>query len=211
MDAPFRADRLAERLLADRAKQAVRPSYKAATCFICERTYTPRPIDDEGSTRFCGVHCREAFDADSPPGAENPGLHPELMLNLYGHVGWVAVAGPPGTDLQSPYYAALLEHCERKRKAKAKAKNPDLIRPQRQCESCGGDIPNWQGEGKARRRTGSNVRFCSKKCSKIGPSRSEIVPEATIPRSQLFGPSTPPLNLVGGYRWPGAPHVDLKS
>jgi hypothetical protein len=32
--------------------------------------------------------------------------------------------------------------------------------------------------------------------------------EAEKPQS-IFGPSTPPLNLVGGYRWPGAPDIDL--
>jgi ribosomal protein L24E len=105
-----RVDRLARQLLDDRAKHAARAKEALAipACFVCERTYTPKP-DSEGSTRFCSPRCREAFDAGFPPGSENPGLHPELMPNLYGHAGWRVVAGPPGIEVGSLTYAELLD------------------------------------------------------------------------------------------------------
>jgi hypothetical protein len=202
----FRVDKLTQQILDDRARH--RPAANISECFLCGRSYMRQPwIGGDDSTRVCSDRCREIYDTGKFPAAtENPGLHPELMSNLYGHDGWRVVAGPSGVDVGALYYADLLDCCDRKRKAKAKkAKNPDLIRPQRSCECCGGDIPNWQGVGKARRKTRSNVRFCSKNCSKIGPSRSSIVLEATISHSQSFGPSTSPLNLVGGYRFPDAP------
>jgi ribosomal protein L24E len=204
-------DKLAKQLLDARARPATATqAANIGECFLCGRSYMRQPWSgDDNSTRFCSDRCREIYDTGKfPPASENPGLHPELMPNLYGHAGWRVVAGPPGLEVGSLYYEDLLDHCDRKRKTKAKtAKSPDLIRPQRACECCGGNIPNWTGVGKKRRRTRNNIRFCSKKCSKIGPSLSVTVPEATIPRSQLFGPSTPPLNLVGGYRWPDAPKL----
>src|SRR4030095_8545816 len=72
-------DKLTQQILDDRKRHTKRPAHAAATtCFICERAYRPQSIDDEGSTRFCSVNCRNAWDTGFPPGAENPGLHPEL-------------------------------------------------------------------------------------------------------------------------------------
>jgi hypothetical protein len=100
-------------LLEDLAKHAARGRAQFASCFMCERTYTPK-ADTDDSTRFCSARCREAFDAGLPPGSENPGLHPELMPQLYGHDGWRVVAGPPSLEVGSLYYASLLERCSRK-------------------------------------------------------------------------------------------------
>jgi hypothetical protein len=53
-----------------------------------------------------------------------------------------------------------------------------------------------------------DVKFCFEKCRKIGPCRSVIRPKATAAQSSIFRTNTPPLNVLGGYRFTGAPTSD---
>ena len=199
---------LADAILRDRQRERPTSTKTTAECFACGREYLYRDPDGDDSARFCSTRCREAYDAGFPRASDNPGLHPELMPNLYGHEGWRVVAGPPWIEIGSLYYADLIALCERKRARLAKRGVVEPLRPKRKCESCGRDIPNWRGTGKARRRTREDVKFCSEKCRKIGPCRSVIRPKATYPHSCIFGTDMPPLNVLGGYQFPGAPTCD---
>jgi predicted nucleic acid-binding Zn ribbon protein len=181
------------------------PKHQTAKCFLCERDYLYVDTSGDDSGRFCSARCREAYDAGFPRGSDNPGLHPELMPNLYGHEGWRVVAGPPGVSIGSLYYDELMAWCERKWQRLAKRRVIEPLQPKRKCASCGSDIPNWRGTGKARRRVREDVKFCCEKCRKIGPYRRVIRPKATSAQSCIFRTDMPPLNVLGGYRFPGAP------
>jgi hypothetical protein len=118
---------------------------------------------------------------------------------------------------------------QRRESVAALAEIGEALPEKRKCECCGGPIPNWIGTGVKRKRTPKSRRYCSGRCqrqanktggffavhpSKTGSGLSDTsdpvlgASEAEKPQS-IFGPSTPPLNLVGGYRWPGAPDIDL--
>jgi hypothetical protein len=93
----------------------------------------------------------------------------------------------------------------------------EALPEKRKCEQCGGSIPNWIGEGTKRRRTPKSRRYCSERCRNkanktghfLAPERAETAPEPSECSGPLFGPSTMPVNVLGGYRFPGAPDVGL--
>jgi hypothetical protein len=67
----------------------------ALPCFACGRNM---PI---GHGRFCSDRCREFYDAggDLTPDRDCLDIPPD---------GWLVVAGPPGTEIGSRYYADVL-------------------------------------------------------------------------------------------------------
>jgi hypothetical protein len=95
-----------------------------------------------------------------------------------------------------------------------------MVSTKRRCEApgCNRTIPKWTATGKATRKT---VRFCTPKCArKAGKATQEQNPdfdEITARNSPvllgsqglIFGPTTPPLNLIGGYRFAGAPVIEV--
>jgi hypothetical protein len=144
----MKAETVARAILSDRDKLAAKPQREIFRCFTCERPYT------KGDGRFCSANCRNALDAGLPPGEFNPGLHPELLPNLYGLEGWRVVGGPPGIEVGPLYYADIIEACDWKREAKAEGE--DLIRPRRRCKGCGAKLPVWiKG-----RKVPSSRKFC---------------------------------------------------
>jgi hypothetical protein len=77
------------------------------------------------------------------------------------------------------------------------------------CQNCGSGIPK-------RRRT--DAKYCSNRCAKAAANaRSyhgsgdpkfsrdtrEIRQQNQAPKNALIGPSDFPINVIGGYRWPG--------
>lgn len=233
-----RADRLAERLLGDRAKAAAKPAPRVGGCFLCGRSYSLQPSTGDDSTRFCSAKCRDAYDV---------GAMPAIDLNPFNVEQWRVIAGPPPGPMPKAmrmgkhgFYIDCLHctrefeskglrccsvECERGLKGRAEAvavmaEVGDAPTEKRKCESCGGSIPNWIGEGVKRRRTPKSRRYCSDSCSakarRMGASEAIRATNPPLgqsgpfdPSTPLFGPSTPPVNLVGGYRWPDAPDVGL--
>jgi ribosomal protein L24E len=230
-----RAARLAERLLEDRARHASRPVAKIGGCFLCGRSYSPQLSSGDDSTRFCSAKCREAYDAGAMPAAElnpftvdhwrviagqSPGYMPKPM-RMRRHGFYIACL-QCRREFESTGLRCCSTECERAYNGRAAAAATmaevgDVLTEKRKCECCGGPIPNWIGKGVKRRRTPKSRRYCSDRCrnkaNKTGailtPERSEIASEPSEPFQPIFGPSSLPLNLVGGYRFPGAPDVDL--
>lgn len=228
-----RTDKLARQILDDRAKP--RPASNIGGCFLCGRSYLLQPAEGDGSTRFCGARCRETYDAGAHPFVElnvfavphwriiagpAPPYMPGAMRQT--RQGCLTNCRNCKREFESKGLRCCSVECERGLKDKADdvaimAEVGDAPAGKRKCEQCGGTIPNWIGEGTRRRRTPKSRRYCSARCrgkaNKIGLSetsqRSGTLagpPEAIPP---VFGPSTLPLNLIGGYRFPGAPKVRL--
>jgi hypothetical protein len=228
------AGKLARQILDDRAKP--RPAPRVGGCFLCGRSYSPQPAAGDASTRFCNIKCRGAYDAGTALAVEpNPFVVDQ----------WRVIAGPPpGHMPKAPrmmgrhgFYIDCC-HCKREfesrglrccsaecaRALKSRAEAVAIVAEvggelaaKRKCECCGGEIPNWTGEGFKRHRTRKSQRYCSARCQRkanknggiLAPSPPETAfgpPEAIRP---IFGPSTSPLNLVGGYRWPDAPGISF--
>jgi hypothetical protein len=145
---------IAEDLLTEVAEPAAarsEPSADLGHCYSCGVGMVYHGPTDDSSGRFCSDRCRDWFDSTSaftrvstrsgdPPWFENPGFRPGLRgENLYGLRGWKVVAGPPGIETGSGYYAPIIEASDRKR---AESEGQDLIRPRRVCK-CGRRIPVW--------------------------------------------------------------------
>src|SRR5262249_58993176 len=82
-----------------------------------------------------------------------------------GRHGFLIRCAGCGKEFDSPAWRCCLKECERS--LKRRKNTTELLASvgmelpeKRRCERCGGDIPNWTGEGKARKRTRSNTRYC---------------------------------------------------
>lgn len=231
------AERLAERLLEDRKQRAGKPTPRICDCFLCGRSYMPKADDSDDSTRFCSDLCREAYDAGAAPTRDSdpfavdrwrviagppPGYTPKAPLRLSRQGSWINCLHCK-REFESKGLRCCSLECERGLKDRAEsaamlAEVGGSFSEKRKCESCGGPIPNWVGEGVKRRRTPKSRRTCSARCQRKVNKTGGILTSNTTetacgppePSEPFFGPSTPPLNLVGGYRWPGAPQIDMK-
>jgi hypothetical protein len=226
--------KLARQILDDRAKP--RPAPRVGCCFLCGRSYSTQSLDGDSSTQFCSAKCRGAYDA---------GIALAVEPNPFVVDQWRVIAGPPpGRMPKAPrmmgrhgFYIDCL-HCKREfesrglrccsaecgRALKSRADTAAtmaevgmVLIEKRKCESCGGDIPNWTGEGFKRHRTRKSQRYCSARCQRkanetggilaLSPSKTAFGPSEAI--RPIFGPSTSPLNLVGGYRFAAAPDISF--
>jgi hypothetical protein len=157
-------------ILAETAEQTVETDL--GRCFSCGAGMVYHEPRDDSCGRFCSDRCVKWFDSTSafarvsarsgnPPWFENSGIRPVLMGDaLYGLRGWKVVAGPPGLEIGSEYYAPTIEAGGGKR---AELEGRDLIRPRRLCAKCGGRIPVWD---KGRKVPSSRVL-----CFVCGPPR----------------------------------------
>src|SRR6516225_6822868 len=133
--------------------EPARTSSQAAECFACGRSFLLRPSSGDDSNRFCSTRCREGYDAGFP--AYDPGYVRKLMdVPL---AAWKVVAGPPGIEVGSQYYAPIIEAAERRRRRLARSKGAEeLIRPRKLCQRCGAKLPVWVNGKQVR----SDRKFC---------------------------------------------------
>jgi ribosomal protein L24E len=231
-----RAGRLAERLLEDRARHASRPVAKIGGCFLCGRSYSPQlPSGDDDSTRFCSDKCRQAYDAGAMPAVDlnpftvdrwsiiagpSPGYMPKPMR--MGRHGFYIDCLQCRREFESKGLRCCSTECERTYQgrvtaAEVVAEVGGTLTEKRKCSICGGPIPKYVGTGKHRRLTNKTKTTCSNRCQekarKMGLPEASNSVDAEVgppePIQPIFGPSIPPLNLLGGYRFPDAPDVDL--
>jgi hypothetical protein len=183
------ADAIAQDLLAKRPAARVMP-----TCFACGRSYSKAaPLaDDSGSSKFCSVRCRDAFDAAGLPPYDPYQARALMQLP---QTKWVVVAGPPGTIGTHPYRRDMRQsgdgfvivcagchkefvskglrccsaECEHKcREAEANMATMAEVgmepaaSSRRQCEHCGKVLPRWLPGGRGAVR--KSQRFCSESC-----------------------------------------------
>jgi hypothetical protein len=110
-------------------------------CLSCGARFVYKGPQGDGSGRFCSDRCREWCDAGNQRAEDNPGIRPTEanMPGLYGLRGWKVIAGPPGIEIGSEYYAGIIAASDRKRAESA----GDLIRPRKLCARCGAKLPVW--------------------------------------------------------------------
>lgn len=233
---PDDIDRLTRRLLDDRARQIAKPPPRVAGCFLCGRSYSLQAPTGDNSTRFCSDKCREAYDAGAMPVAElnpyavdqgriiagpPPGRMPKAMR--MGRHGFYIACLHCKREFESKGLRCCSTECERGLKDRAEtlaviAEVGGSLTEKRKCSVCGEPVPKYVGTGKHRRLTNKTKTTCSNRCRekarKMGLSEGSNCglegsgpPEAIPP---VFGPSTPPLNVLGGHCWPDAPDIDLK-
>jgi hypothetical protein len=87
-------ERLAAALLADRNREE-KPDGRIIACFICGYGFIKK------NGLFCSDKCRAWFDAGNPP-LYNPAN--------YTLSGWRVIAGSPGIEIGSDYYAGVFRH-----------------------------------------------------------------------------------------------------
>jgi hypothetical protein len=140
--------------------------------------------------------------------------------------GFVVACRSCGREFESKGLAYCTADC--KRKSADREANETVMAEagiersnKRKCEcGCGREIPKWRN-GK---RVPKSARFYEPKCQwRAAKKRRMSVDglEADFPgktakninrngpsRGTIFGPSNPPINLVGGYRFPDAPKLD---
>jgi hypothetical protein len=126
---------------------------RAPECFACGRSFMPLPsTGDDNVHAFCSARCRQAYDAGFP--AHNSGKVDVFAVPLS---AWRVVAGPPGVEIGSQYYAPIIEAVERQRKRLARRNGgKDLIRPRKLCQRCGAKLPVWINGKQVR----SDRKFC---------------------------------------------------
>src|SRR6516225_10420919 len=80
----------------------------AAECFACGRSFMPRPsTGDDNVHAFCSARCREAYDGGWPVYNSNKTDVFDVPMSA-----WGVVAGPPGVEIGSQYYAPIIEAVE---------------------------------------------------------------------------------------------------
>jgi hypothetical protein len=123
------------------------------TCYACGRSFLPRSsTGDDNTHAFCSTRCREAYDAGFP--AYNGSKVDVFAVPLS---AWRVVAGPPGIEIGSQYYAPIIEAVERQRKRLARGSGGELIRPRKLCQRCGAKLPVWINGKQVR----SDRKFCT--------------------------------------------------
>ena len=96
----MKKENLARAILADRNQTG--PKYEPAHCFVCDRTYAPKPPSGDDSTRFCSATCRKAYDNGYPA------YKPPIDVFSVPIRDWKVIAGPPGIEIGASYYGPLL-------------------------------------------------------------------------------------------------------
>ena len=124
------------------------------TCYACGRSFMPRPsTGDDNVHAFCSAKCREAYDGGWPAYNNNKTDVFDVPMSA-----WLVVAGPPGVEIGSQYYAPIVEAIERQRKRLARGRSgEELIRPRKLCQRCGAKLPVWINGKQVR----SDRKFCT--------------------------------------------------
>lgn len=68
-------------------------------CFICSATFIYKGRQGDLNGRFCSMRCQDWFDAGNPP--------PDDTRDAL--IGCRVIAGPPGIEIGSDYYAAIFK------------------------------------------------------------------------------------------------------
>jgi hypothetical protein len=136
----------------DRLHSETVPNSKrsSSAMLVAGLMFTPR-LSECLNARFCSGRCREWFDNGNPPHDPNH-LRRITEVPL---ASWRIVAGPPGVEIGSLYYAPILGHALHKAAAAA---TDGPIRPRRLCERCGARLPVWV----AGRRVRTDRKFCQR-------------------------------------------------
>jgi hypothetical protein len=159
------ANAIEKDLLDDRPQS----QHQSQLCFACGRSYC------HGDSRFCSPRCRSAFDAGAPPHGESeprrstytwPNGRP---MQARGD-GFAIECKDCGHEVISKGLRCCSDECERafREREKIAATMAEVgmeHTPRRKCEECGGEIPRYQGTGKARRETRKDARFCARRCA----------------------------------------------
>jgi hypothetical protein len=125
----------------------------AAECFACGRSFLPRPSTGADNTHaFCSTRCREAYDGGWPAYTSNKTDVFDVPMSASR-----VVAGSPGVEIGSQYYAPIIEAVERHRKRLARGSGGKLIRPRKLCQRCGAKLPVWINGKQVR----SDRKFCT--------------------------------------------------
>src|SRR5262249_30682184 len=120
-----------------------------------------------------------------------------------GPVGWFIACGHCGAEFESKGW----RYCPKCRELPAEERREPLPSPTGavcQCPGCTRRIPKWRGG----RRVSKATRFCSTKCANRARRLSDTAPPGfDAPNSKkvpVNSGSNLPLNIIGGFRWPGA-------
>jgi hypothetical protein len=179
MSIPFinsdhRGAALARQILAERKA----PTGKIQQiCLACGRPYT------DGDSRFCHPRCRDAFDAGLP--AYEPIDISKYYSLPMGPTGFRIKCACCKANFDSKGLRCCSPDCERdfrrKQELNAELKEDPFRVQKRQCEGCGGPIPNWR-KG---RRVSTATKFCSSRCRDRRRRNANLAsdsPQADLPR-----------------------------
>jgi hypothetical protein len=174
--------------LADAIKRDIlkdRPSAPASpTCFTCGRSF------GQGDSRFCSAKCRATFD-DGFPSCEAVSSPQPFDLPPRGD-GFLITCKGCRREFVSRCLRCCSTECERQYRERQEieaivAEVGGELSAKRKCQQCGGDIPRYQGVGKARKEVRRDARFCSPRCRE----RAKAVRKATEAVSHRIEPQKP--------------------
>jgi hypothetical protein len=149
----MKTSRLAAILARDLLRTEEPTKTETPTCFACGRSMLHRPTDGDDNSRFCSIRCQEAYDAGFPAYGSRKVDVFDVPISA-----WRVVAGPPGVEIGSQYYAPIIEAVERRRKRLARSRSgEELIRPRKLCQRCGAKLPVWANGKQVR----SDRKFCT--------------------------------------------------
>jgi hypothetical protein len=159
----------------------------------------------------------------------SPGYMPKQAMRMGRH-GFFIDCLHCRKEFESKGLRCCSTECERAYTGRAKtvatlAEIGEVLAEKRACAICGGPMSRYVGTGKHRRLANKTKTTCSNRCRakarKMGLSEgSNCVSEGsglseppepfpTVKPPPIFGPSTMPANVVGGYRFLGAPDIGL--
>ena len=162
------AAKIAEDLLRDRSRTVDR------LCFVCGRHFQPiAPSGDDNTARFCSRRCQDAYDDCAQRYADLPAAHPAFDRSWHiiagpdpgylpqpmrsGRHGFLTICAGCGREFDSCGLRFCSTDCERQHRRRNETatlmQSVGMELPsKRKCAyaGCGGDIPNWRGEGNAR-------------------------------------------------------------
>ena len=161
-----RAQRLAEAILADRARPTT--SHNIAPCFVCGHTFVYRGRRGDLNGRFCSMRCQNWYDAGNEPiGEETIYCWRDGKPMKKGAKGLYIDCAHCRKEFENFGLRCCSTDCERS--LRERQDNLSIMaeagidpKARRQCERCKAVIPTWR-KG---RKVSKSVRFCSEKCSK---------------------------------------------
>jgi hypothetical protein len=159
----MKRENIARAILADRKERVAQPKYEAMECLSCGRGFVYKGPSGDDSGRFCHARCREWYDAGNP--TYEPSKVVVERANQVPLRDWKVVAGPPGLEAGSAYYADILDRGPKKERVIGKLANDELIRPRRLCDRCSQPLPVWIN--------GRKVPSTRLRCLKCSPPKTQ--------------------------------------